>query len=260
MASATAVIRYQPRRRGILTRILSMGAGVQTTALLLKFPERYDHIVFADTGDEEPETYYYIEKYLKPHCKEQGLDWVTVRFDKYDSLMDFCFKEKTLPIMRTRECTRRFKIDPIKKFVKSIGATAKNPVYEDIGFPIDESHRIGSGKFDVQYLKKEYPLIDHRISRKMCYKIIEDHGWPVPKKSGCDYCPFKSRKEFRELYRTRPERFLQIVNMEKNDRHYPRHPLDTRAPLENIMLAGSMDTFFDDDAPNHGCDSGHCFT
>ena len=114
-----------------------MGAGVQTTALLLKFPERYDHIVFADTGDEEPETYYYIEKYLKPHCKEQGLDWVTVKFEKYDSLMDFCFKEKTLPIMRTRECTRRFKIDPIKKFVKSIGATAKNPVYEDIGFSID---------------------------------------------------------------------------------------------------------------------------
>ena len=62
-----------------MVRILSMGAGVQTTACLLRFPERYDHIVFADTGDEEPETYEYIEKYLKPFCGEKQLDWVTVK-------------------------------------------------------------------------------------------------------------------------------------------------------------------------------------
>ena len=201
-----------------MTRILSMGAGVQTTACLIKFPERYDYIVFADTGDEIPATYDYIEKYLKPYCKDQGLKWVTVRNEKYDSLMDFYIKIKSLPIRRTRECTRKFKIDPIKKFARSIGATAKNPVYEDIGFSIDESHRMGSGKYDVLYLKKEYPLIDHHISRNGCHEIIKQHGWPAPIKSGCDYCPFRSRKEFRDLWHARPERFIQIVNMEKNDR------------------------------------------
>ena len=43
-----------------------MGAGVQTTALLLKYWERYDHVyaIFADTGDEMPETYAI---YIKIH-------------------------------------------------------------------------------------------------------------------------------------------------------------------------------------------------
>ena len=56
-----------------------MGAGVQTTACLLRFPERYDYIVFADTGDEIPETYDYIDKYLKPYCTQKQLRWVTVK-------------------------------------------------------------------------------------------------------------------------------------------------------------------------------------
>ena len=33
-----------------MIRTMSMGAGVQTTALLLMDPERYDYIVFADQG------------------------------------------------------------------------------------------------------------------------------------------------------------------------------------------------------------------
>lgn len=62
-------------------RCLSMGAGVQTTAQLLRDPQRYKNgfIIFADTGDEKAETYWYVEKYLKPFCKENGLRWVTVK-------------------------------------------------------------------------------------------------------------------------------------------------------------------------------------
>ena len=57
--------------------VLSMGAGVQTTALLIKFGTKYDHVIFADTGDENPETYYYIKHYLKPFCQENNIDWIT---------------------------------------------------------------------------------------------------------------------------------------------------------------------------------------
>jgi len=31
-------------------RMLSMGGGIQTTAMLLMFPERYDFVVFADVS------------------------------------------------------------------------------------------------------------------------------------------------------------------------------------------------------------------
>ena len=48
--------------------VLSYGAGVNSTALLFflvkqKFP--LDYVVFADTGNERPETYSYLEKHIK---------------------------------------------------------------------------------------------------------------------------------------------------------------------------------------------------
>ena len=50
--------------------IVSYGAGVDSTAMILKMIEKkiiIDHVVFADTGDEMPGTYEYLEvmrKYL----------------------------------------------------------------------------------------------------------------------------------------------------------------------------------------------------
>ena len=88
-----------------------MGAGVQTTAMLLKFPDRYKngYIIFADTGDEKKETYWYIENYLKPFCIEKGLRWVTVHHKHGFSLMGWCIKRKILPIRSRRWCTADFK-------------------------------------------------------------------------------------------------------------------------------------------------------
>ena len=48
---------------------LSLGAGVDTTAILLMpdIMDKTDFILFADTGGENPETYEYLDKYLKPY-------------------------------------------------------------------------------------------------------------------------------------------------------------------------------------------------
>ena len=60
-------------------RVISMGGGVQTTAILIRYWENYDYVVFADLGDEMPETYYYINHYLKPFAEEKGLKWIDCR-------------------------------------------------------------------------------------------------------------------------------------------------------------------------------------
>ncbi len=244
-----------------MRRILSMGAGVQTTALLIKCPERYKdgYIVFADTGDEKAKTYWYIEKYLKPFCEEKNLKWVTVKNKNYDSLMDWSMKKKRLPIVMSRHCTKNFKITPMEQYARSIGATDKNPIYLDIGISIDESHRANFTKYEKKYLIKEWPLVDLKISRKMCYDIIKEHGWPLPVKSGCDFCPFMPRSEMKKLSYENPERFAKIVAMEKNDTNYPKYPLNGRYTLESISNNTVMDDFTDDEDENATCDSGHCF-
>lgn len=236
---------------------MSMGAGVQTTAMLLKWPERYDYIIFADTGDEKKETLWYVETYLKPFCKEHNLKWVTVRHKDGFSLMSWCIHRRILPIKSRRWCTSDFKIKPINRYLRKLGATKKNPIHVDIGFSIDESHRVNFSKKDVLYVVKEYPLLDAKLSRKDCYKIITDYGWPIPEKSGCDFCMFNKRSHFRKLQLDQPERFHKIVMMEQNDRFYPRKPLTGKYLLESIEQNGSLDNFLEDE--NESCDSGHCF-
>lgn len=241
-----------------MIRTLSMGAGVQTTALLLMNPKRYDYVIFADTGDEKKETYWYIENYLKPFCEKNNVKWVTVRHKDGFSLMQWCIKRKILPIKSRRWCTSDFKVKPINRFLRKIGATKKNPVHVDIGISLDESHRANFSKKDVQYVIKEYPLLDQKITRSMCYEIIQKHGFPIPAKSGCDFCMFTKRKDMVKLMVKDPDRFKEIVDMEKNDRYYPKKPLIGKYPLENLLQNKSLDDFSDDD--DMSCDSGHCFT
>lgn len=244
-------------------RCLSMGAGVQTTAMLIKFWKRYlkGYVVFADTGDEKAETYWYIENYLKPFCKTKGIRWVTVRHKHGFTLMEWCIKRKIVPIRTMRWCTGDFKIKPINRFLRAIGAKKKHPVYEDIGISLDESHRANFSKKDVQYVVKEYPLLDAKITRRGCYDIIKEAGWPVPPKSGCDFCMFQKRSEIRILQKEHPERFHKIVEMEKNKYDYPKNPMIGKFTLDNLEKNASLDSFTDEDDDDmmDSCDSGHCF-
>jgi hypothetical protein len=56
---------------------LSFGAGVNSTAALLLL--RPSVLIFADTGDEYPETYTYMEQYVRPFVVSYGGSFVTVR-------------------------------------------------------------------------------------------------------------------------------------------------------------------------------------
>jgi len=236
-------------------KVLNMGAGVQTTAMLLEFWEDYDLVIMADTGDEQEETYYYVEKYLKPFCKSKNLEWVTVKEKRYGSLMKHCLERKILPIPARRWCTDEHKVKPILKELRKRGATKKNPITSCIGISIDEAHRANFNT-SVQYQKLEYPLVDKKISRQNCAEIILKHGFPIPPKSGCDFCMFFSKNHFRELAKNNPERFQKIVNMEKNSSSYGKYYLKGKYPLQMILDNTSLDEFESEYADS--CDSGHC--
>tara|TARA_R110002110_G_scaffold334835_1_gene545681 strand:+ start:55 stop:750 length:696 start_codon:yes stop_codon:yes gene_type:complete len=230
-----------------------MGAGVQTTALLLEFWQNYDLVIFADTGEEQKETINYISDYLKPFCKSKNLEWVTVRAKT--TLMEHCLKQKIIPIITRRWCTHDFKVRPIQRELRKRGATKKNPIICSIGISIDEAHRANFNS-GVKYQVLEYPLIDAKLSRADCYKIIEKHGYPIPPKSGCDLCPFFSKNHFRKLAKKNPERFKKIVEMEKNSYSYGKYYLKGKYPLQMILDNTSLDEFSEYD---DSCDSGHCF-
>ena len=234
-----------------MVRILSFGGGVQTTAMVLKFPERYDFVVMADVGDEKPETIAYIERYMKPFFRKHNIRFVIV--SKGISLYQYCINEKLIPTRNFRWCTEKFKISPIRKWVRTeLKATKNNPVYQDIGFSYDEYWRADGGKHDPKYLISEYPLVDNKITREECFKIILDAGFPVPPKSGCFYCPFAKKKEWQELKVKYPELWENAVTLEKNNARYPEMLLKNKK-LDDLVFDHSLDDF------DESCDSGYCF-
>ena len=237
--------------------IIAMGGGVNTTALLIKYWERYDHVIFADTGDEMPETYAYIEKYLKPFCKEKGLNWITAKHKSGLNLRTYMMNKNSAPNRHKRECTKEFKIMPIRYEVRKLGAHMYNPAYIAIGFAIDESLRVNTNPiYDVSYMKNEYPLIDDHITRKGCIEIIQKHGWELPIKSGCYYCPFKSKRAMRDLYAQYPDLFQKAVELESNHVYYPRFKFYDQ-PLISITKNQTLGNWLDD-TEDQSCSSGHC--
>lgn len=108
----------------------------------------------------------------------------------------------------------------------------------------------------------EYPLLDLRMNRRDCVKVIQDAGLPVPPKSSCWFCPFHRPSEWQDMKRTKPELFAQAVELENllNERRavLGRDRVYMHASLTPLAQAvGDQAVFeFVDDMP---CDTGYCF-
>lgn len=236
--------------------VLAFGIGVQTVAEMVRNHKSYKYLVFSDTGDEKPETYHYLITYVLPFVKANNINFVVVKNGKYISLYDYCFVHRQVPMRNFRWCTDKFKRQPINKFIKSLGATKQNPVIKAMGISADEIERINGDKSqdkEPKYVKLSYPLIEANLTREDCKKIIIESGLPVPVKSGCWYCPFARKEEWRRLKIDKPEYFDLAVKLEKNNVKYPKRTLRFSKPLELVDFNHSLDDFEEME-----CDSGHC--
>ena len=115
-------------------RILSLGAGVQSTALLLLAAQgrikTFDIAVFADTGWEPQSVYEHLDRLVEKVAKPAGIRVERVSFGdlRADSLSpDYT---TTLPLfidnldgsagMLNRQCTQNYKLIPIYRLVRRL--------------------------------------------------------------------------------------------------------------------------------------------
>ncbi len=217
--------------------VLSLGAGVQSSTLALmascgEITPMPDYAIFADTQDEPASVYRWLnwlEKQLafpvhrvtKGKLSEAILATRTTEdgrvFCKTSApfhVLDDCGNRS---IITYRNCTKEYKIDPIRKFIKNNcdikRGQKKTTVTSWIGISYDEQQRMKDSR-DAWCLNR-YPLVDLRITRHMCIQWMKDRGYPEPPKSACVYCPFKSHVEFRRLQVDEPEEFEKAVAFEK---------------------------------------------
>lgn len=235
-----------------MEKILSFGGGLQTTALVILLSEgklKVDAAVFADTGGEKPETYHYIENYIKPLLASCSVEFITVK--PPEPLYNYCWRKQEIPSIRWRWCTDRFKIRPINKI-------ARNSL-QYIGFSTDEARRANK-KISRIKTRREFPLIDMGISSTDCHRIISDFGWPRPVKSSCFFCCFGRMAEWNWLKSTHRDLFDKALDLEEN--WYKKRPgsrgrggLLQGQSLKRIAEGEQIYLPFD---AEYSCYSGYC--
>jgi len=247
--------------------ILSLGVGINSTALLLEWTFRklpLDYVIFADTGSEKPQTYAYLEKYVKPFCLEQRLPLIEIRRAEKTRtgnlswpLHRYYENGNSIPFRNRRETTRDWKIRPMQKWIKKNA----RPARVLIGFDFGEVGRVNDqGPNEAPWITKSYPLIEWKIRRPQCEEVIRRQGWPSPGKSGCWCCPFTSLVNWQLLKVQNPDLFERAARMEerarmaKADDRIQFHTSGTLRDLEKGRLNNrTLDNFEQEEC-------GGCFT
>lgn len=254
-----------------MVRVLSLGAGVQSSTLLLMAVHgeiEMDRAIFADTGWEPQAVYDWLGG-LQLAAGYAGIpvDMVTagnLRDDaisrggaanRFASLPLHVRNQDGTPGMLRRQCTKEYKVRPVQRRLRELGATSRQPVTLLIGISRDEAQRVKPSR--VQYVQHEYPLVDARMTRTDCVRWLADHGYDEPPKSACIGCPFMDDRRWRDLRDNRPDEWADAVEFDAAIRHQtridgevflhrslvPLPMIDLSTPRERAVEAGQLDLF-----------------
>lgn len=204
-------------------RILSLGAGVQSTTLALMSARgdlpRLDAAIFADTGWEPAAVYRHLD-WLEPllpfpviRARRPGLD-----------LGELAIRIATNPVSRSgsppwftsepkgmlpRQCSTEFKRDVIGQAVRrTIGLRKgqrgpKGKVVEQwLGISRDEIQRMKDAK--QSFVTNVFPLIGLGMTRRDCKRWLAERQYPEPPKSACIFCPYHTGEQWRDMRDTAP--------------------------------------------------------
>ncbi|MEU5673631.1 hypothetical protein ABZ749_25400 [Micromonospora sp. NPDC047753] len=249
-------------------RYLSLGAGVQSSCLLLlavrgEIPT-FDAAVFADTGWEPTAVYAHLRR-LERLAAMAGIPVVRVsagniRADALDPAHRFA----SMPLftlgpggergMARRQCTSEYKIRPIKVEVRRrlgyphptrvpAGVVAEMA----IGISVDEIGRARDA--DVAYMRNVFPLLDLGWRRGDCLAYLTEHSLSDTPRSACVGCPYRTDTEWARLRQDDPAGWDDAVAFDAAIRHGSAranaagHPLRgqfflhrQRIPLDEVTL------------------------
>lgn len=211
--------------------VLSLGAGVQSTAIALlsndgELPP-LDCAVFADTGWELPETYRVVE-YLAQECR-----FPVVTVSAGSARKDLEEGTDHLPLytpgggMMRRQCTDIYKVRPVEWYIrrellglrKGERATLGS-VNVWLGISTDEIRRVKVSR--KAWMRNVYPLLPWPVGnleegwfRETCVGYL---SWRVPHlavpSSSCVGCPYHRDPEWRYIREKHPKLFAELEEME----------------------------------------------
>lgn len=273
-------------------RIVSLGAGVQSTAVILmalhgEFSGPLpDFAIFSDTG-WEPKAVYdhldWLEREVAGRIPILRVSNGNIREDLISHAQNetrianpplFVRNAQGTDGILRRGCTTEYKVQPITEKTKELLGVApgkrvpKGTVVERwFGISMDEVHRMKPAP--SKWERHRYPLIERGYDRTKCLMWMDEHGYPRPPKSACVGCPYRSDHMWRQMRDNSPQEWAEAVEMDKllrggmrgvNGEVYFHRSL---VPLDEVDLRTRRErgqlTFFDDDDDGFGNEcEGHC--
>jgi hypothetical protein len=213
---------------GAVIRVLSLGAGVQSTYVLLRMLEGEippaDVAIFADTGWEPRAVYDHLDRLERVAGDRIPVLRVTAGDLRSDALGENPDRRRfaALPLfvrrpdggagMLRRQCTKEYKITPIRRRIRELLAERGERRAELVfGISVDEALRMRDP--DVAYLDHDYPLVDRRITRAACARELAAMGWDAPR-SACVGCPYRDDASWRTI-RENPDEWRDAVEFDR---------------------------------------------
>jgi PP-loop superfamily ATP-utilizing enzyme len=190
--------------------VISYGGGVQSTALVVLAMQRgwqIDEIVHVDLLDaESPATREYVDYFARRLQTAYGRGITILQRDLYGDMLarpaftPAPWRARDGSFMLRRQCTRQYKVEPIRRYLYD--KYAREKIQLMLGISVDEFHRMrDSGSARIENV---YPLVDERLTRNDCRAILERAGLATPPKSSCWFCPYRSARSQAELLRQYP--------------------------------------------------------
>ena len=179
-------------------RVLSLGAGVQSTTLALmaahgEIGPMPDCAIFADTQDEPADVYEHLRWLMSPNVLPFPVHIVTN--GKLSDKLKGGDEEARIPCfvgaggLSKRQCTQNYKLRPIRRKIRELlgvgprGHVTAGLVESWIGISTDEAIR--KKPSGLAFVVNRHPLIEKWMSRNDCKEWLVANGYPLPPKSAC---------------------------------------------------------------------------
>ena len=253
-------------------KVLSLGAGTQSTALALMAEQNWqglekpDLAIFADTGWEPPYVYKHLE-WLKSqlsyevvtvsagNIRDNILNGVNPDGDRFLDIPAFLVNPNGTNAIAARQCTTHYKITPIHRYLRkrlnlSPGRRAPKDVQVEmwLGISSDEAIRVKPSR--DEWITNRWPLLEMQMTRGNVYKWFHDrYPYRVLPRSACVGCPYRSDVEWKSLKENDPDSFDDAVMVDWALRNSPasRDAIRGRAYLHRTRQPLSKVDFSDTD-------------
>lgn len=233
----------------VRVRTISLGGGVQSAAMCWMAARgdigpMPDAAIFADTGGESRATYDYLDLLEErmpfpvvrvrrpgPTLEELAVSVARGERDRSGAPLPpwFTLQPDGRTGMMPKQCSGAYKRDTVLvEQRRMLGYTdgrrvpgGRVLVETWLGISKDEMVRVQSAR--QTYVNMRYPLIEQDLTRQGCITYMLERQIPVPPKSSCVFCPYRTSAQWLALKKSSPEDFEHACRVDEAIRDGGRH-------------------------------------